>query len=271
MAKLSGQLFDNLGGAAGDLFGAIGSFQTAKGFKSSAEAYLSTADTYKAQGDVYAKLAGLSQQSKTIAQTNTNLQLLQTEREINGVIGGQRADIAGAGLEESGGALDLLRSSASQGSLTMAVARTQGALDQQGYEEEALSYQAMQKASEAAAAAAVGQAGMAQAQAGAAKSGGIGGIIKGALKIGASFLLSDARMKDPILWVDGEELGLPDPPDGIQRYMFKYRGGEQWYIGVLAQEVMQVRPDAVHRDPLSGILSVNYDAIGEHMYLLGNS
>jgi hypothetical protein len=41
-------------------------------------------------------------------------------------LGGQEADVAGAGFSEGGSALDLLRSSASQGALTHAVLGQQG-------------------------------------------------------------------------------------------------------------------------------------------------
>lgn len=263
--------FGNLGGAVSDLFGGAAQFSVAKGFKSSAEAYLGTAKTYDEQAGIYGQMADQSGVNARIAGAGQRLKEMQTEREVFKTIGGARSDIAAAGLMESGSALDVLRDSAVQGGLQMGALRATGQLEQAGYKEEALSYQAMGKAAEAASAAAVGQAGMASAQAGAAKKSGVGGILSGALKIGAGLLFSDARLKDPIIWIDDADLGMDKREDGINRYMFKYRGGDQWYVGVLAQEVIQAHPEAVSRDPASGYLQVDYAAIGEHMYQLGSA
>lgn len=271
MAKLSSDLFGTIGGAVSDIFGGAAQFSVAKGFKSSAEAYLGTSKIYQDQAGIYGQMADQSSVNARIAGAGQRLKEMQTEREVFKTIGGARSDIAAAGLLESGSALDVLRDSAVQGGLQMGALRATGQLEQAGYKEEALSYQAMGKAAEAASAAAVGQAGMASAQAGAAKKSGIGGILGGALKIGAKLFLSDARAKDPMIWVDDADLGLPKREDGINRWMFKYRGGDQWYVGVMAQEVIQVHPEAVSRDPDTGYLQVDYAAIGEHMYQLGSA
>jgi hypothetical protein len=61
-------------------------------------------------------------------------------------IGGQRADVAGAGFAESGSALDLLRSSAQQGALNRAVLGQQGLIQEAGYKEQAQSYTNMSEA-----------------------------------------------------------------------------------------------------------------------------
>jgi hypothetical protein len=44
-------------------------------------------------------------------------------------------------------------------------------------------------------------------------------------------------------------------------YRFVYNGGERAYVGVIAQEVQRVSPDAVARGP-DGYLSVFYDKVG---------
>jgi hypothetical protein len=49
--------------------------------------------------------------------------------------------------------------------------------------------------------------------------------------------------------------------DGIGLYRFQYNWSDQVYVGVLAQEVQVVRPDAVIRHS-DGYLRVYYDRIG---------
>ena len=49
--------------------------------------------------------------------------------------------------------------------------------------------------------------------------------------------------------------------EGIGLYRFRYNWSDQVYVGVLAQEVAAVRPDAVIRGD-DGYLRVNYDRIG---------
>jgi hypothetical protein len=50
-------------------------------------------------------------------------------------------------------------------------------------------------------------------------------------------------------------------PNGIGLYRFAYNGSETVYVGVIAQEVMTVRPDAVTRGP-DGYLRVDYSRLG---------
>ena len=63
---------------------------------------------------------------------------------------------------------------------------------------------------------------------------------------------SDARIKDNIEYVGME--------NGFKTYEFNYLGRDNRYRGVMAQEVMLERPDAV--DIQDGFYRVNYDAIG---------
>jgi hypothetical protein len=65
---------------------------------------------------------------------------------------------------------------------------------------------------------------------------------------------SDVRLKHDIVL-----LGRLD--DGIGFYRFSYNGSSRPYVGVLAQEVQAVRPDAVIRDR-DGYLRVFYDKLG---------
>lgn len=81
------------------------------------------------------------------------------------------------------------------------------------------------------------------------RQGAAGAALSG---IGGLFSLSDARAKQDIRRIGEAENGL-----GI--YSFKYRGSDKTEIGLLAQEVERVAPDAVRERP-DGFLEVNYEA-----------
>ncbi len=49
--------------------------------------------------------------------------------------------------------------------------------------------------------------------------------------------------------------------NGLGYYRFAYHGSEKAYVGVMAQEVNAVRPDAVDRGR-DGYLRVHYDRLG---------
>lgn len=274
MAKLSGDLFGTLGGAVDSIFGGAASLSVSKGYKSSAEAYLGTSKIYQDQAGIYGQMADQSVVNARIAGAGQRLQEMQTEREIFKTIGGARSDIAAGGLMESGSALDVLRDSAVQGRLQIGALRSQGQLQQEGYKEEALSYQAMGKASEAASAAAVGQAGMANAQASAEKKSGLGKIIGSVVKIGtavAPFIgLSDARAKQDIIMFNDFDDVIGSPPVGLHHYVFRYLNGRQLYLGLLAQEVREHYPQHVHTAD-NGYMMVDYGALGEKMYEVGGA
>lgn len=67
--------------------------------------------------------------------------------------------------------------------------------------------------------------------------------------------VSDRRVKHNIVAI-GDENGFPI-------YEFSYIGSDKRYIGVMAQDVEKVRPDAVFS--INGTKAVNYDAIGVQM------
>ena len=52
--------------------------------------------------------------------------------------------------------------------------------------------------------------------------------------------------------------------NGLGLYRFSYNGSDKAYVGVMAQEVQAVRPDAVVRDR-NGYLRVYYDELGLRM------
>jgi hypothetical protein len=84
--------------------------------------------------------------------------------------------------------------------------------------------------------------------------GGGGGGMGGG---GGGGMASDVRVKHAIA-----ELGQLD--NGLRFYRFSYLGSDQAYVGVMAQEVEAVRPDAIvhHGD---GYLRVDYDKLGFQM------
>jgi len=114
---------------------------------------------------------------------------------------------------------------------------------QEGFADEAAFLQAMQP-----------QAGMAQYQ----RKPSVWGQVAGGLLAGAGTAAqmgafgSDARIKDNIEYVGME--------NGFKTYEFNYLGRDNRYKGVMAQEVMVERPDAVEIQ--DGFYRVNYDAIG---------
>lgn len=98
------------------------------------------------------------------------------------------------------------------------------------------------------------------------ESGGLGGLLQtagnigGAIKAGGGILgalgaFSDIRLKTNIERI-GEEKGFPI-------YRFQYINmPEKTYIGVMAQDVLNIDPLAVHMDEESGYYKVDYDKIG---------
>lgn len=138
MAFGSGTITD-ISGAVSDLFASSADSTKAQGLR------------LKAQGDAiegqdYDLAATLAGQNEQFAATSTAIKQAQNDRQIYQTIGGQQADVAGAGFAASGSALDLLRDSASQGALTKAVAGQQGLITEAGYTEQQQSYQNLSKA-----------------------------------------------------------------------------------------------------------------------------
>lgn len=87
------------------------------------------------------------------------------------------------------------------------------------------------------------------------KSAGLGGLAQlggAAIKTFGPAVLaaSDARMKWDVKLIGREA-------DGLGVYSYKYRGSDQPFVGVMAQEAQKLRPHAVHVHP-SGYLQVEY-------------
>lgn len=156
--------FSDAAGAVGDLFAAEGHRSKAEGDRIEAENY-----------DLASSLALKNAQ---FTETSTAIKEGQIDRQNFKMIGGQQADIAGAGFAASGSAIDLMRESASQGALTKAVAGQQGLITEESYKEQSTSYQNMAKAARLAA----------DAEDTAATGAEITGAIKGIASIATLFI-----------------------------------------------------------------------------------
>jgi hypothetical protein len=151
-------------GAVSDLFAAEGHRAKAQG------------DRFEAEN--YDRASVLATQNEKFTETSTAIKQAQLDRENFKMIGGQEADVAGAGFAASGSALDLMRDSAQQGALTKAVGAQQGLITEAGYDEQAASYTTMSKAARMAA----------DAEDNAAFGADITGAIKGATAIASLFV-----------------------------------------------------------------------------------
>ena len=72
---------------------------------------------------------------------------------------------------------------------------------------------------------------------------------------------SDVRLKRDITLV-----GRLD--DGLGLYRYRYLWSDTAYVGVMAQEVALIRPDAIVRDALDDYLKVDYGRLGMKLMTL---
>ena len=79
---------------------------------------------------------------------------------------------------------------------------------------------------------------------------GIGNLIGGAASLAAA---SDARLKTDITPVGKTK-------DGLTVYQYRYKGSDEVYTGVMAQEVAAKRPDALGPE-VNGFMTVDYSKI----------
>ncbi len=235
-------------------------------------------------------------------EISTNIQEAQEQRAAFSTIGSEEAGTAGAGLAASGSALDLLASSNAQAALGKATIGYQGGVTEAGYQEQANSYGLMANSAHIAFTATgvtnqadqeaammyqeqVGQYSTEEAQyltaeqadisaEGTAKTvagidtasatynavgtavSGIGSVV--GIVAGMASLFSDRRLKENITFVEMLDIGIP-------LYSFRYIGDDVTYVGVMAQDVLNVRPEAVVTDDTSGFIKVRYDMLGLEM------
>jgi hypothetical protein len=136
MAFGSGTI-NSIGGAVNDLFAAEGHEAKAKGLR--------------IEADNYDLASGYALKNEKFVETSTAIKQAQLDREIYKTIGGQAADVAGAGFSASGSAIDIMRESAAQGALTKAVGQQQGLITEEGYKVQAQTYTNMGEAARLAA------------------------------------------------------------------------------------------------------------------------
>ena len=74
---------------------------------------------------------------------------------------------------------------------------------------------------------------------------------------GSNVTKSDRRLKSNISQVGSL-------PSGLNLYRFRYSGGKTDYVGVMAQEVLEVAPEAVVTGA-DGFMLVDYAALGTRM------
>ena len=97
-----------------------------------------------------------------------------------------------------------------------------------------------------------------------AENAGFAGLTSGLFSLGSAamrspsgwgglFSMSDKRLKKDISY-------LFTLPNGIRVYKYRFIGAESMEIGVIAQEVEEIMPEAVKRGP-DGFLRINYDMV----------
>lgn len=182
--------FTAAGGVVSDIFAGIGDFQSgslkAKGLNLQASGLRIKAQGDLAEASEYDLAGNLAKQNEAFTEQSTAIKKMQQDRANTMALGGERADIAGAGFSESGSALDILRDSASQGALTKAVLGQQGLITEAGYQEQADSFSVMSGAARTAAAGEFSIADqtdqLAKDTQSASDTAGIGSFISGAIK-----------------------------------------------------------------------------------------
>lgn len=165
----------NVGTGIGDLGGAVGDLFTGLGDEASASAYSQAAGYAGTGAAIAGGAASLAGGAATIAQTSANLQATQTEMQVQGALGTERSDVAGAGLTGGGTNQYMLAQSAQQGALSVGLIKQQGALNVIGYQEQQEGFEEQQQSLLAQSSI---DTGLSQA----AKDAALGNFIGGALK-----------------------------------------------------------------------------------------
>ncbi len=103
------------------------------------------ADQLKAQGDIvegqnYTLAAALAGQNEEFTVQSTAVQEAQTARRMYQAEGATAAEVGGAGFQNSGSALDIMRSNVQQGSLNKQIVGQQGLITEAGYAEQQTAY-----------------------------------------------------------------------------------------------------------------------------------
>ena len=93
--------------------------------------------------------------------------------------------------------------------------------------------------------------------------GGAWGLDTDARYSSSQIFISDIRLKRDVALVGRRE-------DGLGLYRYRYLWSDMVYVGVMAQEVALIRPDAIVRSPSDPYLRVDYAKLGMKLVALTN-
>lgn len=193
-------------------------------------------DLFGAIGDeqaaaAYGKEAQIAGQNEALATTSAAIQEAQQARAVTQAIGSEQATTANAGFTMGGNASDLLRQSIQQGALAKSLITQQGTITALGFEEQRQAALGKEAAS---------------------RTAGTGGFLSGIFKAatGITSLFSDRRLK--------ENIKLIGKFGKFTWYKYNYIGSEVLCVGVMADEVEAIMPEAVTLDATTGFKKVNY-------------
>lgn len=132
---------------------------TAAGFSGAvSDIFAGFGDEAKASADLaeqseYQEAATLAGQNDQYTEESTAIQEAQQNRQVTQALGKTTASVAGAGFAQSGSAVDILRSGAQQGAISLATTSQQGLITEAGYQEQQQSFTTMANAAGEAASA----------------------------------------------------------------------------------------------------------------------
>jgi hypothetical protein len=127
--------------AAGTRLQAEGTRINAEGIRLNATGLRLKATGTGIEGENYDSAAVLAHQNEQFTRESFGVKEMMADREIYQTIGGARADIAASGFQRSGSAIDLLRASAAEGAMTKSLLQRQGLITEEGYKQQAKSYE----------------------------------------------------------------------------------------------------------------------------------
>ncbi len=119
-----------IGGAVNDIFS---SEATASSLRLRGQGDLVEAQNYDAA-------AVLAKQNENFTEQSTAVKQAMTDRQLYLSTGTEQATIAAGGFQQSGSALDILRSNAQQGALQKQLIGQQGLIQEAGFNEQASAY-----------------------------------------------------------------------------------------------------------------------------------
>ncbi len=110
--------------------------------EANARATATQAEGYQREIEAYRTVGSIAEQNATYEGISGNIKQLQAGRAVQRTLGKQRAQTASAGFANAAGSLDILRSSMQEGYLQDQLIRSQTAIAQGGYFQEAAAAEA---------------------------------------------------------------------------------------------------------------------------------